>query len=77
MGFGGINDDYNDFDDVKAKERKKTMDRFKKIYQQGTVDVIEIWLDTETGVQYVFHRNGNAAGFTPLLDKDGKPVVTL
>ncbi|CVI66348.1 hypothetical protein BN3660_00489 [Eubacteriaceae bacterium CHKCI004] len=76
MGFGGINDDYNDFDDVKAKERKKTMDRFKKIYQQGTVDVIEIWLDTETGVQYVFHRNGNAAGFTPLLDKDGKPVVT-
>lgn len=76
MGFGGINDDYNDFDDVKAKERKKTMERFKKIYQQGTVDVIEIWLDTETGVQYVFHRNGNAAGFTPLLDKDGKPVVT-
>ena len=76
MGFGGINDDYNDFDDVKAKERKKTMDRFKKIYQQGTVDVIEIWLDTETAVQYVFHTNGNAAGFTPLLDKDGKPVVT-
>lgn len=76
MGFRGINDDYNDFDDVKAKERKKTMDRFKKIYQQGTIDVIEIWLDTETGVQYVFHRNGNAAGFTPLLDKDGKPVVT-
>lgn len=76
MGFRGINDDYNDFDDVKAKERKKTMDRFKKIYQQGTIDVIEIWVDTETGVQYVFHRNGNAAGFTPLLDKDGKPVVT-
>ncbi len=76
MGFRGINDDYNDFDDVKAKERKKTMDRFKKIYQQGTIDVIEIWVDTETGVQYVFHRNGNAAGFTPLLDKYGKPVVT-
>lgn len=76
MGFGGINDDYSDFDDVKAKERKKTMERFKKIYQQGTIDVIEIWVDTETGVQYVFHRNGNAAGFTPLLDKYGKPVVT-
>ena len=39
-------------------------------------DVVEIWVDTETGVNYVFHRNGNAAGFTPLLDKDGKPVVT-
>lgn len=52
------------------------MERFKKVYQQGTIDVIEIWVDTETGVNYVFHRNGNAAGFTPLLDKEGKPVVT-
>ena len=51
------------------------MERFKKIYHQGTIDVIEIWVDTETGVNYVFHRNGNAAGFTPLLDKDGKPIV--
>lgn len=39
-------------------------------------DAVEIWGDTETGVNYVFHRNGNAAGFTPLLDKDGKLVVT-
>lgn len=52
------------------------MERFKKVYSQGTVEVIEIWVDTETGVNYVFHRNGNAAGFTPLLDKEGKPVVT-
>ena len=52
------------------------MDRFKKIYQQGMIDVVEIWVDTQTGVNYVFHRNGNAAGFTPLLDKDGKPVVS-
>ena len=59
------------------------MERFKKIYQQGTIDVVEIWVDTETGVNYVFHsvnyvfhRNGNAAGFTPLLDKEGKPTVT-
>ena len=48
------------------------MERFRKIYQQGTIDVVEIWVDTQTGVNYVFHRNGNAAGFTPLLDKDGK-----
>lgn len=75
-GMEGINGGYDDFDDVNAKERKKIMERFKKIYQQGKVDIMEIWLDTETGVQYVFHRNGNAAGFTPLLDKDGKPVVT-
>lgn len=48
----------------------------QKVYQQGVIDVIEIWVDTETGVNDVFRRNGNAAGFTPLLDKDGKPIVT-
>ncbi len=52
------------------------MDRFKKVYTQGTISLFEIWVDTETGVNYIFHRDGNAAGLTPLLDKDGKPVVT-
>ena len=52
------------------------MDRFEKIYSQGAIDVMEIWVDKETGVQYLFHRNGNAAGLTTLLDKEGKPVVT-
>lgn len=52
------------------------MDRFEKIYSQGAIDVMEIWVDKETGVQYLFHRNGNAVGLTPLLDKEGKPVVT-
>ena len=31
------------------------MERFKKIYQQGKIDVVEIWVDTQTGVNYVFH----------------------
>ena len=26
------------------------MERFKKIYHQGTIDVIEIWVDTQTGL---------------------------
>lgn len=52
------------------------MDRFKKVYRQGSIEVVEIWVDTETGVNYLFHRNVNAAGLTPLLDKDGKPVVS-
>ena len=50
--------------------------RFEKVYHQGTLDVMEIWVDKETGVNYVFHYNGNAAGFTPLLNRDGKPVIT-
>ncbi len=52
------------------------MERFKKVYSQGAVVVTEIWVDTKTGVNYLFHRDGNASGFTPLLDKEGKPIVT-
>lgn len=52
------------------------MDRFKKVYSQGMVEVMEIWVDRETGVNYVFHRNGPTAGFTVLLGPDGKPVIT-
>ncbi len=52
------------------------MKRFEKVYSQGAVNVTEIWVDTETGVNYLFHEDGYAGGLTPLLDKDGKPVVT-
>ncbi|OUN37164.1 xylan 1,4-beta-xylosidase [Faecalibacterium sp. An77] len=52
------------------------MERFKKVYTQGALDVLEVWVDTETGVNYLYHRTGNAGGLTVLLDKDGKPVVT-
>lgn len=51
-------------------------DRFKKKYSQGSLNVTEIWVDTETGVNYVFHCSGYAGGLTPLLDKDGKPIVS-
>ena len=51
-------------------------DRFEKVYSQGTLTVTEIWVDKETGVNYVFHASGYAGGMTPLLDRDGKPVVT-
>ena len=47
------------------------MDRFERVYQQGVLDVMEIWVDTHTGVHYLFHKSGNAAGFTPLLDPNG------
>lgn len=50
--------------------------RFEKIYKQGALTTTEIWVDKETGVNYIFHADGNAGGLTPLLDKDGRPVVT-
>ncbi len=51
-------------------------ERFEKVYSQGAVNVMEIWMDNETGMNYIFHRNGYAGGMTPLLDKDRKPVIS-
>ena len=53
-----------------------TNDRFVKTYSQGVANITEIWVDKETGVNYVFHVAGYAGGLTPLLDADGKPVIT-
>ena len=55
-----------------AKKEK----RFEVTYQQGALDPIEILVDRETGVNYLFRHSGYAGGLTPLLDRDGKPVVT-
>lgn len=51
-------------------------ERLKKAYFQGTVNTTEKWIDKETGVNYVFHASGYAGGMTPLLDQEGKPVVS-
>ena len=51
-------------------------DRFEKIYSQGALTATEIWVDKETGVNYLFHAGGYAGGLTPLLDKDGKPIIS-
>lgn len=51
-------------------------DRFEKVYSQGTMNVMEIWVDRETGVNYVFHASGYTGEMTPLLDRDEKPVVS-
>lgn len=51
-------------------------DRFEKVYTQGAMNIMEIWVDKETGVNYLFHASGNAGGFTPLLDREGKPVIS-
>ena len=36
----------------------------------------EIWIDKETGVNYLYHQSGYSGGLTVLLDSYGKPVVT-
>ena len=33
-------------------------ERFEKTYSQGTMNVTEIWVDKETGVNYLYHAAG-------------------
>ncbi len=50
--------------------------RFEKTYEQGVVNQVEIWVDRETGVNYLWINDGSAGGLTPLLGRDGKPIIT-
>ena len=54
----------------------QTENRFIKTYSQGAVNVTEIWVEQETGVNYLFHASGYSGGLTPLLDREGKPIVS-
>ncbi|MFA9463305.1 MAG: DUF6440 family protein [Velocimicrobium sp.] len=54
----------------------KKEERFIKTYTQGTMNVTEIWVDKTTGVNYMYHASGNSGGLAPLLDREGKPIIT-
>ena len=54
---------------------QKKEKRFIKTRSQG-MDSIQVWVDKETGVNYLFVSSGYSGGLTPLLDREGKPVVT-
>ena len=49
--------------------------RFEKVYSEGMLNCSEIWVDTQTGVQYFYHGAGNSGGLTPLIDAEGKPLL--
>ena len=50
--------------------------RFVKVYSDGAFGSNEIWVDKLTGVNYLFHVAGYGGGLTPLLNRDGTPVIT-
>ena len=50
--------------------------RFEVIYSQGTMDIVRILVDQRTGVNYLKVCDGYAGGLTPLLDREGKPVIS-
>jgi len=49
--------------------------RFVKTYSQS-FGSMEIWVDKETGVNYLYRSGGYSGGLTPLLDSLGKPIIT-
>ncbi len=57
-----------------AKKEK----RFRKVRSEslGFGEDVIILQDTETGVNYMYFHFGNGGGLTPLLDREGKPIIT-
>ena len=56
-----------------AKKEK----RFVQTHVESSVfENTAIWVDRETGVNYLWHSSGEAGGMTPLLDRDENPVIT-
>ena len=51
--------------------------RLEVVYQEtGLKSEKIIYVDKETGVNYLFIANGFGGGLTPLLDAEGKPIIT-
>lgn len=58
----------------------KQDNRFEIVHREGSGisdgGFRQIMVDKETGVNYIIWKSGYAGGITPLLDAEGKPVVT-
>lgn len=50
--------------------------RFEIVYSQGSARGLFVLRDKKTGVHYLLAKFGYCGGLTPLLDAEGKPVVT-
>ena len=53
----------------------KKEDRFVKVHSEAMGGRM-ILVDKVTGVNYLFVSSGYAGGLTPLLDREGKPIIT-
>ena len=53
--------------------------RFEISHKENTAQgkvITKVIVDNETGVNYLFVHDDVSGGLTPLLDSDGKPIVT-
>lgn len=57
-----------------------TKNRFSVIIKEGSQlkdsGMIQVIVDTETGVNYLWMKSAYAGGLTPLLGADGNPIIT-
>ncbi|MDR3085519.1 MAG: DUF6440 family protein [Christensenellaceae bacterium] len=53
----------------------KKEQRFVKAHTQNRGTVV-VYADRATGVNYLVVNSGYGVAVTPLIDKDGKPLVT-
>lgn len=55
---------------------KEETGRFVRVLEEsGIITSSEIWVDTQTGVEYLYHASGNSGGLTVLVDAEGKPLL--
>lgn len=57
--------------------KKEERARFEVIQEEGNSFTVKrrIFLDTVTGVQYLYISEGYSGGLCPLLGPDGKPMT--
>lgn len=54
----------------------KTEQRFIKVMGESAfISSNEVLVDTQTGVQYLYHAAGSSGGLTVLVDAEGKPLL--
>ncbi len=44
--------------------------------ESSLTNSVQVIVDKKTGVNYMWVTQGYAGGLTPLLDRDGRPVIT-
>ncbi len=54
----------------------KKEQRFIKVMEESAfISSNEVLVDTQTGVQYLYHAVGSSGGLTLLVDAEGKPLL--
>lgn len=52
--------------------------RFIVTEKEGSefTNFVQVIVDKKTGVNYLWVKSGYSGGLTPLLDREGKPIIT-